>query len=286
MNVHIIARVALGLFILGVAMGGRAPAKPPVPAQLDCPVIPYWCRPLAATPNPDEPTSCVGKFRVSDEYDFVIDPYSKTATWLDMPHISTDIPDIGSEAAIEKANLVFTDNAIAWSNPKGSINSDSHFVLWRDTLRLDVTTRTREGYAYWRGTCTKTSDALFAAGVGTQFSKSTASGSWEPAEANAVGAGLTARSKFAIQAAVMLPLPCYDTRIHMNQSTPWRFFVEQRRAAGLCAGMRYECTIVSDAFRLPISRSIEVNSKGRKWTVPIDPKPPKVAGGPCRKPAT
>jgi hypothetical protein len=138
---------------LSVLPALTTPATPPPPsALLDCPVLPAWCDPTT--------TSICKNFRSADEYHFVVDTNIKTnmytITMLDTPHVSLTVSDSYTSPQsypIQATNVNGT--GLAWTNPPSSAYPNTRFVLWRDTLALDVTTLTVEGKIFWHGTCSK-----------------------------------------------------------------------------------------------------------------------------------
>lgn len=136
---------------LSPAVALAKPPPPPAPLLLDCPVLPAWC----------DPTSPCKGFRSADEYHFIVNPNDSTVTMLYTPHVSQTVSDsyVAPQSYAAKAQSV-NSISLAWSHPNDSLHPDSRFILWRDTLALDVTTVTPEGKIVWHGTCSKVSKQM------------------------------------------------------------------------------------------------------------------------------
>jgi hypothetical protein len=90
------------------------------------------------TPIPSKKPQGVTTTTVSFSHSTVVSalnrPGTGTLMMLDTPH---DYPSVDVSPTPLTAALVSFDNALAWNFPK---YQSTRFVLWRDTLRLDVTT--------------------------------------------------------------------------------------------------------------------------------------------------
>jgi len=114
-----------------------------------------------------------------------------------------------------------------------------------------------------------------------------AAGSWSPATATAVTAGVTSNSTFVIHAYVTLPTQCDSARIRTLAVTSQlhrSFVVEQMPPSSTCAGKKlYQCTIASPHFNLPIPHKFEVKSKGKTWEVTLSMHEPQPMQPMCNK---
>lgn len=145
--------------LLAAAVLGTVVAAAPRTSavRLDCPVLPLrvWCN-----PNECKNAGCVvyycERLWTWDEYHFVVDikadsidaslpvlgAHGLTALiqMVDTPHVGlvTPTPTAAPASAVRPPSLQISDAALAWSTKMGG--NDTSFVLWRDTLGLDVTT--------------------------------------------------------------------------------------------------------------------------------------------------
>ena len=171
-------RATLGKFVVVAAVAtavlAAAPAPPTTAVQLDCPVLAVriWCTPDCKSVGCDRYCS---RLWVWDEYHFVVDIKAKalnngstvgaknlavTIQTVDTPHVGLTTPTTAAPKTINAPPppITVNDAAIAWSGTNGG--NETAFVLWRDTLGLDVTTIIGEASknvtVLWRGTCVKT----------------------------------------------------------------------------------------------------------------------------------
>ena len=141
--------------LLAAAVFGTVVAAAPrvTAVRLDCPVLPLrvWCH-----PNDCKNAGCVvyycERLWTWDEYHFVVDikadsidpsgARGPTASiqMVDTPHVGlvTPTPAPASNSTVSLPSSQISDAALAWSAKMGG--NDTSFVLWRDTLALDVTT--------------------------------------------------------------------------------------------------------------------------------------------------
>lgn len=111
--------------------------------------------------------------------------------------------------------------------------------------------------------------------------------SWHPATATMVSAGVKSKSTFVIQAYVTLPQSCDAARIRTLSVTSQlhrSFIVEETAPSTMCSGKTvYKCTVVSPEFRLPITHTFDVVSKGKTWKVVLGMQPPTPIPPMCAK---
>lgn len=105
------------------------PTATPGPALLDCPVVPTWC----------DPKTCSG-IRSADEYHVVVDAKNNRITMLVTPHVTLEVPTpYPSPSAAPITPDTKNDISLSWLGPDQP-NQMSRFVLWKDTLAIDVIT--------------------------------------------------------------------------------------------------------------------------------------------------
>ena len=115
-----------------------------------------------------------------------------------------------------------------------------------------------------------------------------AAASWTPATASWVHGGITSNSTFAIAAGVTLASSCDVARIRTATVTSQlhrSFIVEQMPGPSTCKGKPvYNCTVMSQNFRLPIQHKFEVETKGKAVEVALGMEAPQTVPPMCAKP--
>ncbi len=163
------------LVVGAVAATVLAAAPRTTAVQLDCPVLAVriWCSPDCKSAGCDRYCS---RLWVWDEYHFVVDITAKalnngstvgatnlavTIQTADTPHVGLTMPTAAPPKMINlpPPPATVNDAAIAWDGA-----NETTFVLWRDTLGLDVTTVVDQNSGtvttLWHGTCAKASQQL------------------------------------------------------------------------------------------------------------------------------